>query len=177
MNLGQIKKDVSAMWDLASHDLAVIDYLTDGKEPYFISSVGENYYNPKESLSFLTLRYDNFISHIQSSWISPLKERKLVIVGTKKMIVFDDIKLTEKLTIYDKGVSLIPDENIEYGNYEIKIHEGDVWSPYIDLKDALYQSIDNFIDSMENEKETITGPSQAIRILKILEKADDRLNQ
>ena len=93
------------------------------------------------------------------------------------MIVFDDIKLTEKLTIYDKGVSLIPDENIEYGNYEIKIHEGDVWSPYIDLKDALYQSIDNFIDSMENEKETITGPSQAIRILKILEKADDRLNQ
>ncbi len=177
MNLGQIKKDVSAMWDLASHDLAVIDYLTDGKEPYFISSVGEKYYNPKESLSFLTLRYDNFISHIQSSWISPLKERKLVIVGTKKMIVFDDIKLTEKLTIYDKGVSLIPDENIEYGNYEIKIHEGDVWSPYIDLKDALYQSIDNFIDSMENEKETITGPSQAIRILKILEKADDRLNQ
>lgn len=86
MNLGQIKKDVSAMWDLAVHDLAIIDYLTEGKEPYFISALGEKYYNPKESLCFLTMRYPGFISHIQSSWISPLKERKLIIAGTKKWL-------------------------------------------------------------------------------------------
>ena len=176
MNLGQIRKDVSAMWDLASHDIAVIDYLSDGKEPYFISATGEKYYNPKESVGFLTMRYKGFISHIQSSWISPLKERKLIIVGTKKMIVFDDLKVTEKLTIYDKGINVISGENIEYGNYEVKIHEGDVWSPYIAIEDALYNSLDCFIKSIEDNKQSITGPEQAIRILKILEKADERMN-
>lgn len=177
MNLGQIRKDVSAMWDLASHDIAVIDYLSDGKEPYFISAAGEKYYNPKESVSFLTMRYQGFIAHIQSSWISPLKERKLIIVGTKKMIVFDDLKVAEKLTIYDKGINVISGENLEYGNYEVKIHEGDVWSPYIEIEDALYHSLDCFIKAIEDNKQSITGPEHAIRILKILEKADKRINQ
>lgn len=177
MNLGQIRKDVSAMWDLALHDLVVIDYLTEGKEPYFISAVGEKFYNPKESVSFLTMRYESFVSHIQSSWISPLKERKLIIVGSKKMIVFDDLKINEKLTIYDKGVNIISGKNIEYGNYEVKTREGDVWSPYIDNRDALYDSIDNFIKIIEEDKQSITGSEQAIRIQKILERADKRLNQ
>ena len=122
------------------------------------------------------MRYEGFISHIQSSWISPLKERKLIIVGTKKMIVFDDLKVAEKLTIYDKGINVISGENIEYGNYEVKIHEGDVWSPYIAIEDALYNSLDCFIKSIEDNKQSITGPEQAIRILKILEKANERIN-
>ena len=176
MNLGQIRKDVSSMWDLASHDLAVIDYLTDGKQPYYISAVGEKHFNSKESVSFLTLRYENFISHIQSSWISPVKERKLIIVGTKKMIVFDDLKISEKLTIYDKGFHIINNENIEYGVYETKIHEGDVWSPYIEQKDALSESIENFIISVEENKQSLTGSDQGIRILKILEEADKKMN-
>jgi predicted dehydrogenase len=177
MNLGQIRKDVSAMWDLASHDIAVIDYLSDGKEPYFISAAGEKYYNPKESVSFLTMRYEGFIAHVQSSWISPLKERKLTIVGTKKMIVFDDLKLAEKLMIYDKGINVISRENLEYGKYEVKIHEGDVWSPYIEIEDALYNSLDFFLRAIEDNRQSITGPEQAIRILKTLEKADKRMNQ
>jgi predicted dehydrogenase len=177
MNLGQIRKDVSAMWDLALHDLVIIDYLTEGKEPYFISAMGEKYYNPKESVSFLTMRYEGFISHIQSSWISPLKERKLIIVGSKKMIVFDDLKIAEKLTIYDKGVNVISGKNIEYGNYEVKTHEGDVWSPYIENSDALYDSIDNFRKAIEENKKPITGSDQAIRIQRILKKADERMNK
>ena len=177
MNLGQIRKDVSAMWDLASHDLAVIDYLTDGKEPYFISAIGEKFYNPKESVSFLSMRYEGFLAHLQSSWISPLKERKITIVGSKKMIVFDDIKITEKLTIYDKGVDIISDDTSEYGKYEVKIHDGDVWSPYIEHKDALYSSLENFMKAIEKNNQTITNSEQAIRILKILERADQRINK
>ena len=94
MNLGQIKKDVSAMADLAVHDLSIIDYLSGGKEPFNIKALGEKRYGPKEILTFLMLRYDNFIAHIQSSWISPLKERKLIVAGTKKMVVFDDMRPT-----------------------------------------------------------------------------------
>lgn len=177
MNLGQIKKDVSAMWDLAVHDLSIIDYLMDGKEPFYINSVGEKYYNPKESLCFLTMRYEGFISHIQSSWISPLKERKLIIAGTKKMVVFDDMKSSEKFMVYDKGVNVISGDNIEYQDYVVKTREGDVWMPYVQQEDALYNSINHFKECIEENKQSISNPSQAIRLLKILETADEKMNK
>jgi len=177
MNLGQIRKDISAMWDLALHDLVVIDHLTDGKEPYFISALGEKFYNPKESVSFLTMRYPGFISHIQSSWISPKKERKIIIVGSKKMIIFDDQKMDEKLSVYDKGVNIVSGKNIEFGTYEVRTHEGDVWSPYIKKRDSLYVSLDSFVKAIQQNKQPITGANQAIRIQRILEKADKRMNK
>lgn len=177
MNLGQIKKDVSAMWDLAIHDLSIIDYLTNGKEPHYISAIGEKYYNPKESLCFLTMRYDGFISHIQSSWLSPLKERKIIIAGTKKMVVYDDMKMSEKVMIYDKGVNIISGTNIEYHDYVIKTREGDVWSPFIPQEDALFNSINHFYESITNSKKSIADPNQAIRLLEILEIADNNMNK
>ena len=177
MNLGQIKKDVSAMWDLAVHDLSIIDYLMEGKEPFYINSVGEKYYNPKESLCFLTLRYEGFISHIQSSWISPLKERKLIVAGTKKMVVFDDMNPLGQLTIYDKGFDVISGENFEYDDYAVKSREGDIEIPYIKREDALFNSIEHFRTSIVYKKESISNPSQAIRLLKILEIADTNMNK
>ena len=177
MNLGQIKKDVSAMWDLAIHDLSIIDYLSDGKVPYYVSAVGEKYYNPKETLVFLNLRYDGFMAHIQSSWISPLKERKLIVAGTKKMVVFDDMKASEKLMIYDKGVNVISGENVEYEDYAVKIREGDLLIPFIPQEDALYNSLNHFSECIINKKDSVSGPKQAIRLLDILNKADERMNK
>lgn len=177
MNLGQIKKDVSAMADLAVHDLSIIDYLSDGKEPFYIKAVGEKKYNPKESLTFLMLRYNDFIAHIQSSWISPLKERKLIVAGTKKMVVFDDIKpSTEKLTIYDKGVDVIAGSDVEYEDYAVKTRVGDIWIPYIPEQDALFNSIDHFASCIELNQQSQSGPEQAIRVLKILETAEATMN-
>jgi len=177
MNLGQIKKDVSAMADLAVHDLSIIDYLSDGKVPFYIKAVGEKKYNPKESLTFLMLRYNDFIAHIQSSWISPLKERKLIVAGSKKMVVFDDMKpSTEKLTIYDKGVDVIAGVDIEYEDYAVKMRVGDIWIPYIPEQDALFNSIDHFAACIESGKQSASGPEQAIRVLKILEQADQTMN-
>lgn len=177
MNLGQIKKDVSAMWDLAVHDLSIIDYLMDGNEPFYIKAVGEKYYNPKESLCFLTLKYDGFISNIQSSWISPLKERKMIIVGTKKMVVFDDMNPLGQLTIYDKGFDVISGENFEYDDYAIKSREGDIQIPYIKREDALFNSLEHFRKAIVDDKESISNPNQAIRLLKILETADQNMNK
>jgi predicted dehydrogenase len=177
MNLGQIKKDVSAMADLAVHDLSIIDYLSNGKEPFYIKAVGEKKYSPKESLTFLTLRYHDFIAHIQSSWISPLKERKLIVAGTKKMVVFDDVKSsTEKLTIYDKGVDVIAGSDIEYADYAVKMRVGDIWIPYIPEQDALFNSIDHFAACIGKGAQSASGPEQAIRVLKILEQADQTMN-
>lgn len=178
MNLGQIKKDVSAMADLAVHDLSIIDYLSNGKEPFYIKAVGEKKYNPKESLTFLMLRYDDFIAHIQSSWISPLKERKLIVAGTKKMIVFDDMRpSSEKLMIYDKGVDVVSDDdNIEYEDYAVKVRMGDILIPYIAEQDALFNSIEHFRKSVESNTASSSGPEQAIRVLRILELAENTMN-
>lgn len=177
MNLGQIKKDVSAMADLAVHDLSIIDYLSDGKEPFYIKAVGEKKYNPKESLTFLMLRYHDFIAHIQSSWISPLKERKLIVAGSKKMVVFDDMKpSTEKLTIYDKGVDVIAGNDVEYEDYAVKMRVGDIWIPYIPEQDALFNSIEHFASCIGSGTPSASGPEQAIRVLKILEQADQTMN-
>jgi len=177
MNLGQIKKDVSAMADLAVHDLSIIDYLSDGKEPFYIKAVGEKKYSPKESLTFLMLRYHDFIAHIQSSWISPLKERKLIVAGTKKMVVFDDIKpTTEKLTIYDKGVDVVAGNDVEWHDYAVKTRVGDIWIPYIPDQDALFNSLDHFLNCIVSGEQSDSGPEQAIRVLKILEYANSTMN-
>jgi len=177
MNLGQIKKDVSAMWDLAVHDLSIIEYLAGSREPYFVSAVGEKHYNPKETLTFLTLRYDGFIAHIKSSWISPLKERKLIVAGTKKMVVFDDTKLSEKLMVYDKGMDVVSGENIEYADYVVKSRSGDVWIPFIPEQDALYNSVEHFMKCIETGTPSSSGPDAAIHVIRVLEKASSRMNQ
>ena len=177
MNLGKIKKDVSSMWDLAVHDLSIIDFLAGSREPFYISAVGERYYNPKETLTFLTLRYDGFLAHIKSNWISPLKERKMIVAGTKKMVVFDDMKISEKLLVYDKGVDVIGDTtDIEYYDYAVKTRSGDVWIPFLPAGDALYNSIDHFVSCVETGRPSITGPESAIHVIRILEEADKRMN-
>ena len=173
LNLGKIKKDVSAMWDLAIHDLSIIDYLSNGAEPKYLNAIGEKLYNPKESLVFLQLRYEKFIAHIQSSWFSPLKERRLVVAGTKKMVVFDDMKTVEKLMIYDKGVNIISGNGIEYDDYAIQIREGDLYVPFIPEEDALYNSLNHFLESIEMGEESISNANQAIRLLETLHRADE----
>jgi predicted dehydrogenase len=176
MNLGQIKTDVSAMWDLAVHDLSIIEYISGSKEPYYLSAVGERRYSRTETLTFLTLRYEGFVAHIKSSWISPLKERKLIVAGSKKMVVFDDIKLSEKLMVYDKGVDVIPVSGIEYDDYAVKVRSGDVWIPFIPDEDALYNSVDHFVSCVESGRPSMSGPDPAIHVIKILETADARMN-
>jgi len=177
MNLGQIKTDVSAMWDLAVHDLSIIDYLAGSREPYYVSAVGEKHYNPKETLTFLTLRYDGFVAHMKSSWISPLKERRLIVAGTKKMIVFDDLKGSEKLMVYDKGVDIISRDDIEYSEYAVRTRTGDAWAPFINSGDALYNSVDHFKECIEKSRPSLTGPVSAIHVIKILEEADKKMNR
>lgn len=123
INLGPIRMDVNSMLDLAVHDLAVIDYLSGGKEPYHVEAIGEKCYGEQETLTYLTMKYPGFLAHVKSSWISPLKERRVMIGGTKKMLIFDDMRLVDKLTIYDQGI-VKKDKGDEYGAYEFKVRTG-----------------------------------------------------
>lgn len=176
INLGPIRMDVNSMLDLAVHDLAVIDYISGGKEPYHIEAIGEKRYGDQETLTYLTMKYDGFISHIKSSWISPLKERRMMIAGTKKMVVFDDMKIVDKLTIYNHGI-IQRNPADDYGSYEYKARTGDIFIPNIQFEDSLKNSIEHFADCVLNNKPSLAGPDQALRVIKILDKAVEKLSQ
>jgi predicted dehydrogenase len=177
-NLGpHIKQDMNAMWDLAVHDLAIIDYLYDGREALKVDCVGERRFGNQEILTYLTIKYDGFVAMVKSSWFSPMKERSIVISGTKKMIVFDDLKETEKLMIYDKGLDFNDDIFNEYGAYEAKVRTGDIYIPYIEQQDALLAGLTQFAASIREGKPSPTGPEQAMRVLSILNKADEKLDE
>ena len=172
MNLGPIRRDVNAMLDLAVHDLAVIDFISGGREPYHVEAIGEKHYGSQETLTYLTLKYDGFLAHIKSSWISPIKERRTMIGGTKKMVIFDDMKTMDKLSIFDQGII---ETGEEYGPYEFKARSGDITIPYIPQEDALRNSIEHFADCIREGWESLANGEQGIKVIRILDRAKQAL--
>lgn len=172
INLGPIRKDVNAMLDLAVHDIAVIDFLSGGKEPYKLSAIGSASYGNQETLTYLTMKYHDFLVSINSSWISPVKVRRSVIAGTKKMVIFDDVK-TDKLTIYDSGIEVV--QGTVYGEYEYKTRIGDIFIPHIENEDSLQNSLEHFALCVNDHEESLSGPAQCLRVMKILEWAQNEL--
>lgn len=174
LNLGNVKNDVSSMWDLSVHDLAIIDYISNGAKVEYVRALGDSVYSKKESITFLSIKYDNFIANLRANWISPIKERKLILAGTKKMIVYDDVDVINKLIIYDKGFDVL--EKMEYDEYVVKSRIGDAIVPNIVGGDkALYNSIEHFRQAIENNTESMTNADAAIRVIKVLELADEQL--
>lgn len=174
MNLGQVKSDVNAMWDLAIHDLSIIDYLFNPGDPVNIHAIGQKSINTSEVCTIMLLKYKKFIANIKSNWISPIKERKIILAGTKKMVVYDDVSLVEKLKIYNSGL-VVENTGIEYDNYVIKTRTGDILSPDVKMSDALYNSVNHFIDCVKSNKQSLSGPDQGIRLLRTLEEGSKLL--
>jgi predicted dehydrogenase len=171
MNLGQVKDDVNAMWDLAIHDLSILDYIFNPGQPNSIYVLGHKSINKSEVITFLLLKYKTFIANIKSNWLSPIKERKLIIAGTKKMIVYDDVSLVEKLKIYDSGlISKFADN--DYNDYVVQTRTGDILSPDVKMSDALYNSISHFVSCIQDGRQSLSNPDQGIRLLNILDSAD-----
>lgn len=175
LNLGQVKNDVSSMWDLTVHDLAIVDYLTNGVEVKSVKAMGTRMYSVRHSITQLEVQYEGFFSSMRASWISPIKERKLIVSGTKKMIVYDDVDVVNKLIVYDKGFDV--QENEEYAEYVVKARSGDAWIPQLKTEDALYNSLDHFRNCVETESQSLTNADAAIRVINILELADKSLNE
>ena len=176
MNLGKVKNDVSAMWDLSVHDLSIIDYLSDGAKVKSVNSIGRIIYSTKPSVTFITADYGLFIANIKANWISPIKERKLIIAGTKKMLVYDDVDILNKLIVYDKGFDVIKaTDPMEYSEFVVKTRSGDAVIPRLDVGDALYNSLEHFRQCIIDKKESLSGPDAAIRVLTVLEEADKNM--
>lgn len=174
LNLGQVKNDVNSMWDLNVHDLAIVDYLTNGAKVQNVKAMGTKMYSHKESITQLMVQYDGFFATMRASWVSPIKERKIIIAGTKKMIVYDDVDVLNKLIVYDKGFDT--EEGTEYADYVIKARSGDAVIPKLSVEDALFNSLEHFRQCIVDKKQSITDADAAIRVINILEQADKSLH-
>ena len=172
LNLGPIRKDVNALMDLAVHDVAVIDWISNGKEPQKLSAFGETPFGKQETLTYLTMKYDNFIAHLKSSWVSPLKVRQTVIAGTKKMVIFDDMS-AEKVKIYDCGIDVIPAK--EYMDYAFLNRRGDIYIPNIEFEDSLQNSLEFFENCVQTGQQSLSGPEASLRVMKVLEWAQKEM--
>lgn len=171
INLGKVKNDVSCMWDLSVHDLSIIDYLSDGASVKHVEAMGKKMYSARESVTFLSADYGDFIATIKANWISPIKERKLIVAGTKKMLVYDDVDVLNKLVVYDKGFDVINDD-MEYDEFVVKTRTGDGAIPKLDAGDALFNSLEHFRQCIVDGRDSMSGPDAAIRVLSVLEMAD-----
>ena len=164
-NLGLFQTDSNVSFDLATHDIAILQYLLNAS-PTVITSVAESFYGTQEEIFYIHLNYPNKITcHLHVSWLSPLKVRKMMIVGTKKMIVYDDVEQSEKIKIYDKGVV--------FDQIRIGYRSGDVNSPNIDIKEALGTMALEFIDTLETRKEPVSNGLFGLSIVNILEMSNN----
>jgi len=171
VNLGLFQHDVNVTWDLAVHDLAILDYVL-GAKATAVSATGINHVsNAPENVAYMTLFFDSsLIAHINVNWLSPVKVRLTLIGGSKKMIVFDDLQPSEKIKIYDTGITV---NNTPDSIYEILIgyRTGDMWAPRFDTTEALKAEALHFIECIENGREPDTNGEMGLRVVRILEAA------
>ena len=174
VNLGLFQHDVNVLWDLAPHDLSIMDYLLKDK-PEAIVATGERHLNGVADIAFLTLYYpNNMIGHINVNWLSPVKVRTTLIGGEKKMLVWNDLEADEKLKIYDKGVQMSGD-----GVYQLLVsyRSGDMWAPRVEQVEALKLEAAYFVDCILNNKKPFNDGAAGLHVVQVLEAADQSLQQ
>jgi len=176
VNLGTVRPDENAMWNFAPHDISSILYLL-AKEPSDVSARGQCYLQRGvEDVVFLTMNFnDTAMAHIHVSWLDPHKMRKLIIVGSKKMAVFDDVEGTEKLRIYDKGAG----QNTEYSTFAeyVTLRFGDITIPYVKVGEPLRLECQHFLDCIRTRRQPKSDGYDGLRVVRVLDAAQRSLEQ
>jgi predicted dehydrogenase len=172
VNLGLFQRDVNVIWDLAVHDLSIVDYLLPEK-PCAVSATGISHVsNRGENIAYLTLFFQsNAIAHIHVNWLAPVKVRQTLIGGSKKMVVYDDLEASEKVKIYDKGITLNDDPADEY-QLRIGYRSGDVWTPHLSTREALSFEAAEFVNCIMTGARPVSDGHTGLRIVSMLEAAE-----
>jgi predicted dehydrogenase len=171
VNLGLFQRDVSVLSDLAAHDFSILDYLLD-EHPVAVSASGINHFpGTPENLAYITLFYDSgIIAHTNVSWLAPVKVRQVLLGGSKKMIVYDDLEPSEKIKIYDKGVS-ITDDPRQIQEMRVGYRTGDMWAPKLDGTEALTAEAEHFLDCIDTGSTPLTDGQSGLRVVQLIEAA------
>jgi predicted dehydrogenase len=177
INLGLFQHDVNVIWDLAVHDLSIMSYLLPS-QPYAVSATGISHVpGEPENIAYLTLFFENnLIAHINVNWLAPVKVRRTLIGGSQRMIVYDDLEPSEKVKIYDKGITVNGNPESVY-QMMIGYRTGDMWSPKLDVTEALNTEGLHFIDCIQKGDRPITDGKAGLRVVRILEAATQSLKK
>jgi predicted dehydrogenase len=175
VNLGLFQHDINVVWDLAPHDLSIMDYVIEGN-PEALVATGQKHLNGFEDIAFITLYFpDKVIAHVNVNWLSPVKVRTTLIGGEKKMLVWNDLEADEKVKVYDKGVDI----NNRDGVYELLVNyrSGDMWSPQLEQVEALREELSYFIRCITSGTDPMNDGLAGLRVVRMLEAANKSLRK
>jgi len=175
VNLGLFQHDVSVVWDLAPHDLSIMDFLIP-KQPEAVTATGQAHLNGHVDVAYITIYFPHkTIAHINVNWLSPVKVRTTLIGGEKKMLVWNDLEVDEKIKIYDKGVQMSNGQ----GLYDLMVsyRSGDMWAPRVEQAEALRVELKYFIDCVATDQPPLNDGVAGLRVVKLLEAVDRSLKQ
>lgn len=174
VNLGLFQHDVNVIWDLAPHDFSIMDYLLQ-KDPEMVSAVGVCHLGDLENIAYVTVQYPgNLLAHLHVNWLAPVKVRTTLIGGTKKMIVYDDMEPSEKVKIYDKGVSYSEKKEDVY-QMLVQYRSGDMLAPKLDSTEALKLVSKEFLDSINENRKSLTDAESGLKVVKLLQASTESM--
>ncbi len=168
VNLGLFQKDVNVLWDLAIHDLAILDFLLPGKRPVAVSATGISHFPRRpENMAYLTCFYqENLVAHIHANWLAPVKLRRTLIGGEKQMIVYDDLEPADKVKIYDKGVDATDSLDLR-----VNYRSGDCLAPKLPTGEALQAEVEHFFECVRDAKLPCSDGLAGLRCIQVVEAA------
>jgi predicted dehydrogenase len=171
VNLGLFQRDVSVIADLAVHDFSILDHFLH-EQPVAVSASGINHFpGTPENLAYITLFYDSgTIAHINVSWLAPVKVRQILIGGSQRMITYDDLEPSEKVKIYDKGISFTEDPQQIY-EMRVGYRTGDMWAPKLDTTEALRAGCEHFVDCLQHRRTPQTDGHLGMRVVEVIDAA------
>jgi predicted dehydrogenase len=175
VNLGLFQHDINVLWDLAPHDLSIMDYLIKAS-PEAIVATGQKHLNGHEDVAYMTLYFpEKVIAHINVNWLSPVKVRTTLMGGEKRMLVWNDLEADEKVKVYDKGVDITNREGV----YELLVNyrSGDMWAPQLEQVEALRQELSYFVDCISSGQDPSNDGCAGLRVVKMLEAASESLSK
>lgn len=175
-NMGPIRHDVNAIWDLAAHDIAIFNYLLDAR-PQWASAVGARVLgNGREDVGFVTLGYpQGVIANVHASWVDPNKVRELVVVGSQRRVVFDDLNNLERVRIFEKGVAPAELEADSFGEFRLLVRDGDIISPHVEASEPLRELCKHFLDCVEQNQQPMTDGWNGLEVVRVLSAIDQSL--
>ncbi|MGB6843890.1 MAG: Gfo/Idh/MocA family oxidoreductase [Candidatus Acidiferrales bacterium] len=177
-NLGPIRHDVNAIWDLAPHDISIFNYLL-GQQPLWASAIGSRVLrNEREDVGFITLGYpDSVLANIHVSWADPNKVREVVVVGSGQRIVFDDMDDLERVRIFEKGISVGETDAESFGEFKLLIRDGDIVSPRIPFSEPLRNQIADFIESVSKGRKPLSDAATGTSVVQTLKAIDASIRE
>jgi predicted dehydrogenase len=175
VNLGLFQRDVSVISDLAVHDFSILDHLF-GEHPAAVTASGMNHFpGTPENLAYVTLYYDSgMIAHANVSWLAPVKVRQILVGGCKKMVTYDDLEPSEKIKVYDKGVSFT-DDPAKIQEMRVGYRTGDMWAPKLAVTEALQVEGEHFVDCVSHSKRPLTDGRLGLRVVEVIEAASESM--